>query len=357
VFRVSTGSGGSGNADGCDPVANAQGNHWNEPGASSGASCGVVAIGGGGGVASQSGAIYFLSPEKLDSGSAATPEQPNLYVAEPGSQPQFVATLGPDNSAVVDGVSAAGKRETTDFQVTPDGRFAVFNGTGLTENTTVGHTEIYRSEVGGGLACVSCLPSNGAPSTNTTLTANGLNLADDGRVFFTTAEQLILRDTNQLKDAYEWDEGEIGLVSTGLDSNDSGLLTVSADGRDALFFTRQSLAPQDENGGAMKIYDAREGGGFLYNPPPRPCVASDECHGPGTKQAPPPAINTIEGTGEPQPPIASGPKPVHCRKHLVNRRGKCVRVHRHRNAHRHRHKHKRRGKRHGRDHGRERHHG
>lgn len=354
VTRVSTGSAGSGNADSCDPVPNAHGDHWNEPGASSAATCGVVAIGGGAGVASQSGAVYFLSPENLDSGSAAIPDQPNLYVAEIGSAPEFIATLGPDNPAVLDGVAAPGKRETADFQVTPNGKFAAFNGTGLTENTTVGHTEIYRSEIGGQLVCVSCLPSNGAPSTDTELTAGGLNLVNDGRVFFTTAEQLILRDTNQLKDAYEWDEGQVGIISTGLDSNDSGLLTASADGKDVFFFTRQSLAPQDENGGAMKIYDAREGGGFLYNPPPRPCVASDECHGPGTQQPPAPAINTIEGTGEPQPPIRSGAKRVHCHKGFVKRHGKCVK-HRKHSGHRRRHKQKHRGKRHGG--GKERHRG
>lgn len=349
--RVSTGSGGSGDTDACNPVANADGNHWNQPGGSSAATCGVVAVGGGGGVASNSGTVYFFSPEKLDLASAAVPDQPNLYRAAPGSAPEFVATLDPANPAVRDAVTAAGQRKTADFQTTPDGRFAVFaNATALTENTTAGHSEIYRSKVGGGLECVSCLPSNGAPTTETVLTEGGLNLVDDGRVFFTSSEQLVLRDTNQLEDAYEWDERQTALISTGLDTNDSGMLTASADGRDAFFFTRQSLAPQDENGGAMKIYDAREEGGFLYNPPPRPCVASDECHGPGSQQAAPPAINTIEGTGEPQPAIGGKkPKAKGCAKGKVKRHGKCVK------AHKNHKKHASRGKRHGRV--KERHHG
>ncbi len=324
VTRISSG-GGAGNSDSCDPVANAEGEHWNEPGSSSPANCGAVAIGGGGGVASSSGAVYFLSPEKLDSSSAAVLNQPNLYVAAPGSAPEFVATLDAEDAVVRDAVQAAGERDSADFQTTPDGGFAAFvSRVPLTEENTAGHDEIYRSEAGGGLACISCIPSNAAPSTDTDLTRNGLNLVEDGRVFFSTREQLVLRDTNQLEDAYEWDEGHVSLISTGLDSNDSGLLTASADGRDAFFFTRQTLAPQDENGGAMKIYDAREDGGFLYNPPPRPCVASDECHGPGTQQAPPPAINTIEGTGEPQPPIAKPKKAVKCHKGQVKRNGKCV---------------------------------
>jgi hypothetical protein len=154
-----------------------------------------------------------------------------------------------------------------------------------------------------------------------------MNLIDDGRVFYTSGEQLVLRDTNQLNDVYEWDEGSIGLVSTGLDTNNSGLLTASADGVDVFFYTRQTLAPQDLNGGTMKIYDARENGGFLFNPSPRDCVASDECHGPGTTPPPPAPINTYEGTEEAQPQIAGEEKKKKtkkCRKGFVKKRGKCV---------------------------------
>ena len=48
--------------DACSPVANSNGEHWNT--GSSSADCSAVAIAGGGGVASASGAIYFLSPER-----------------------------------------------------------------------------------------------------------------------------------------------------------------------------------------------------------------------------------------------------------------------------------------------------
>ncbi len=336
VTRVSTGEGANGDDDGCDPDPNSEGNHWNEPGSASAATCGVVAIGGGGGVATDSGTAYFLSPELLTAGGVAN--QPNLYAAEPGKAPVFVATLEPGNPMVRDAVSDPARRETADFQTTPDGIFSAFSSAvRLTADTTAGHVEIYRGELGGSLKCASCLPSNGAPATDTFLTKGGLNLVDDGRVIFTSAEQMVLRDTNELEDAYEWDEGQTGLISTGLDTDGSALLTASADGKDAFFYTRESLAPQDENGGAMKVYDAREGGGFLYNPPPRECVASDECHGPGTQQAPPPSINTIEGTGEPQPPnddqSAKG-----CPKGKVERHGKCVKRH-----HKHPKKHKRHG--------------
>ena len=67
---------------------------------------------------------------------------------------------------------------------------------------------------------------------------------DDGSVFFTSVEALVLRDTNSRRDAYEWKEGQRQLISTGTSNFDSGLLGVSADGVDAFFFTRATLAPR-----------------------------------------------------------------------------------------------------------------
>ena len=90
LTRVSVGSSGTGNTDACDPVSNTANEHWN---AVAGAGdCSAVAIGGGGGVASDSGTIYFLSPEQLD-GSEGQANAPNLYIWKPGSTPQFVVTL------------------------------------------------------------------------------------------------------------------------------------------------------------------------------------------------------------------------------------------------------------------------
>ena len=57
--------------------------HWNTTGSEE--DCGVVAVGGGGGVASGDGTIYFLSPEQLDGSANGVENAPNLYVARPGS--------------------------------------------------------------------------------------------------------------------------------------------------------------------------------------------------------------------------------------------------------------------------------
>ena len=98
LTRVSAGAGpgpgGPGNTDLCEPSANTIHKYWNTAGAT--ADCGVVAVGGAGGVASGNGTIYFLSPERLDGPSSGVENAPNLYASPPGSSPQFVATLESD---------------------------------------------------------------------------------------------------------------------------------------------------------------------------------------------------------------------------------------------------------------------
>ena len=75
LTQVSTGSGG-GNTDACSPVANFESSTWNNLEGT--ASCDVLGFAGGAGV-SDSGAAYFLSPEKLD--GQGTLNQPNLFVS------------------------------------------------------------------------------------------------------------------------------------------------------------------------------------------------------------------------------------------------------------------------------------
>jgi hypothetical protein len=116
-------------------------------------------------------------------------------------------------------------------------------------------------------------------------------------VFFTTQETFALRDTNAKQDVYRWVPGDTKLISRGLGPDDSALLSVSADGKDVFFFTRDILSRRDGNGSAIKIYDARENGGFLVENDQQPCAAADECRGAGTQQPGPPPINTFTGEG------------------------------------------------------------
>src|SRR5262249_22197174 len=108
---------------------------------------------------------------------------------------------------------------------------------------------------------------------------------------------LALRDSGSTADVYEWENGQLSLVTTGRSASDAGLVTVSADGVNAFFFTRDTLVSGDRNANAVKIYDAREGGGFLELPQGQPCQASDECHGPGSVSGATASIGTFKGTG------------------------------------------------------------
>jgi hypothetical protein len=328
-------------SDACNPVANSDGPHWNSTGAAAG--CDAVAIGGGGGVASRTGAVYFLSPEQLD-GGAGTADQPNLYRAEPGQPPTFVATIEPDNPLVRDSVRAAGERETGDFQTTGDGRFAAFrSATPLSGVATHGFLSVFRYDAAADqLACASCETTGTTEegiAAEAELAPNGLSLVEDGRVFFSTKAMLVLNDANRREDVYEWSGAGPQLISAGSGPFDSALLTVSADGTDAFFFTHDTLAPtEDGNGALMKIYDARVDGGFFVLPGDVPCAAADECHGPGTVAPSPPDIKSSGQTTRGNVLI--------CRKHQVKRGGRCVKKtkKKHKHASKHRHGKAKRGK-------------
>jgi hypothetical protein len=245
-------------------------------------------------------------------------------LSQPGGSLQFIATLAPDGKAIEDGVYDGDGSDVADFQVTPSGNDAVFTSTkSLTGFPNLEQSEIYRYDAPSQqMACASCPETEASPTSDTNLSSIGRNISDDGRVFFTSAEQLVLRDTNKKKDVYEWENGRIELVSTGGGSTGSGLVTVSGDGRDAFFFTRQVLSRQDHNGSAMKIYDARTEGGFFSDITPPPCQASDECHGPGTEAPAPTQIATLTG--------AVGNRIEHgatCRRGFVRRHGRCAKKH------------------------------
>jgi hypothetical protein len=236
-----------------------------------------------------------------------------------------------DSPLVIDSVRSAAGSTASQFQTTPGGGHAVFATTlPLDGFDSAGKYEIFRYQADGGeVRCTSCDPTTLPPASDASLASNGLSITDDGRVFFNSGEPLVLRDTNSKKDAYEWSEDRgAELISTGQSRFDAGLLTVSADGTDALFFTRETLAANDKNGTLMKLYTARENGGFFVVPPPPDCRASDECHGPGTEAAAPATLGTLQGIGGNAPPRR-------CRKGQVKRSGKCVkRKRRHRSNHR-----------------------
>lgn len=262
----------------------------------------------------------------------------SLFANNAGSEGASVAVFGPlvlapdprtDNPLIVHSVNDSGTRYTGDFQITPNGDDAVFVTTvPLTGYTNAGHEVVFRYDApGDAVDCMSCNPTGARAVGDSALAPNGLSLADDGRVFFNSRDPLLPTDLDNREDVFEWNEGETSLISTGLSPFNSSLLTASADGRDVHFFTRDTLVSQDLNGSLVKIYDARENGGFEYVPPPVDCKASDECHGASSPKPAPPSIATITGSGGNH--VADKVKGK-CRRGQVRRNGRCVRRSKHR---------------------------
>jgi len=302
--------------------------------------------------------IPFGSGNLADSVGVAVDPEGNLYAST--AEGAKVAAFGPfglghnpliDNPAVVDSISASEARHTADFQLTPSGNDAAFPSTlslaGKGEETA-DHTEIYRYDATTEkLDCVSCTLT-GAPSTgDASLASDGQSLTDDGnRVFFNTTDQLVAADTDKRQDVYEWESQGSGncteespsfgsaagaclaLISAGTSTFDSGLLGADSNGKDVYFFTRDSLVPQDKNGPTVKIYDAREGGGFPYAYPEVPCRASDECH--GASSPTPPQIEAGSEAGSPHN------YKEECMPGFVRKNDTCVKKS---NQHKHKHKH------------------
>jgi hypothetical protein len=339
----------TGNGEGCTPAE-----HWNVP-TGGGNTCGAVAIGGGAGVSADGNTVYFLSPELLDPTDGGTANQPNLYVSHAGGAPVFVATIDDnvgksiDLSTVLDAVAQPEVHHGADFQLSSDGRYAaVPSPLSLTAYLSDDHLEVYRIDLASTspLTCASCAPTNAKASGDASLPVGGLGLLNDGRVFFNSTDALAPRDLDGVDDAYEWEAGEVQLISTGTSQYPSELLGMSADGTDAYFFTHDTLVPQATAGNHMKIYDARVFGGFPFTPEPVPCKASDECHGPSSEPAPSPPTNTLGGEGGSAVPAQVAKK---CAKGKVRKKGKCVA--KHKKAHKKSSKKKKNRKQGGRHHG------
>jgi len=255
--------------------------------------------------------------------------------AEPSPNPRT------DNPLVVDSVSDPNTRNTADFQVTPSGEFAVFSTTlPLNGEEGSGYPEIFRYDAADRkLDCASCDPSGAKVTGGASLAANGSSLTEAGQVFFNSEAPLELRDDDNRTDVYEWEpqgtgtceadstsfssaSGDcIGLISAGSSPFNSSLLGVSANGTDAYFFTRDTLAPQDENGELVKIYDARVEGGFFVTPEIPLCKSSDECHGPGSSPPPPPGFHINDGSSGNEAPTAPAKK---CKAGSLAKQGRCV---------------------------------
>ncbi len=330
------------------------------------------------------GEIYFVSEEKLAGTSGATAGKPNLYLDEEGSK-SFIATLSREDVTHRLGVNGVSHASNTDpapdyhaAQASDDGRSLAFISTAsLTgyDNTDaaspascgtsggVCDSEVFLFQAdGGALLCVSCNPSGARPRgrmhetvrlapalptaaflrTATTQLYTPRVLSPDGsRLYFNSYDALVLGDTNDKMDVYEWQaatssaeceaagaelfvsdaEGCLSLLSSGKGQVDSEFLDSSESGDDVFIRTGQSLLPQDP--GLIDVYDARVGGGFPPLEKPQACEG-EKCQGSiPTPSVPAPPASRAPSAGNPKPKCPKG-------THRVVRKGKprCVRNHR-----------------------------
>jgi WD40-like Beta Propeller Repeat len=244
---------------------------------------GVLAISGDGSQA------YFQSTRQYIPGEGVS-GQWNLYRWHDGTVDFVAADEATDLFDPFEG-----KHKTA--RITPDGEHFVFMSkrplTGYDNTDAATGQPDYEVFLYDGsaekLTCVSCNPSGRRPLGHSTLTepperTGAANLqrgiSDDGRrVFFDSYDALVPEDVNGRNDVYEYEDGAVHLISTGLSGDDSYFADASKTGGDVFFITRERLAPTDVDDN-LDVYDARVGGGFA-SVTSQPC-SGDRCQGPST---------------------------------------------------------------------------
>jgi hypothetical protein len=289
---------------------------------------------------------YFTSPLKLD-GSNGIAGQENLYVWNAQTEAvRFIATLTP--------ADVIGRQSHVSFRVgglglwipyavgahpgpwngpasdpsrsTPDGSAIVFESRAqFSGYDSAGHSEVYRYDAASGdVICLSCNPTGVPASSDAQLQSDSppqfvslppvnevssiANVTVNGRrVFFQSSEPLVLGDTDNKTDVYEWEAqnegtcetagGCLRLISSGHSGSDDYLYAMSADGNNVFFETGDRLTPRDLES-TPSIYDARVGGGEAPE-----TAAMAECLGEACQpvvvpsEVKTPASSTFEGAG------------------------------------------------------------
>jgi hypothetical protein len=128
------------------------------------------------------------------------------------------------------------------------------------------------------------------------------NVSDHGQVFFETTEALSPADVNGRRDVYEYSEGSLHLISTGAGEAGSHFVDATPSGDNVFFSTAQQLLPRDSDA-SYDYYDARVGGGFAEPPgPPPPCGAGSCRGGPSEPAAQAPGTASLQGHDDAHPP-------------------------------------------------------
>jgi hypothetical protein len=232
--------------------------------------------------------IYYLTRHALVPG--AEEGAWNVYVTD-GETTRLVVTVPIAQSMQLSRVSRNGRfilmQSTASISGAPNNkRNAIYEYDYATED----------------IACASCRANGTKSLGNANLSSvtfgwpnccvNPRNIADDGQVFFITADRLIAADETFSTDVYMYYKGRLSLISPGVGERDSYMGDNSADGSNIFFLTRSAMAPQDVDSEELDLYDARIDGGFLVPPPAAAPCQGEACRGAASKPPPPSAPTT-----------------------------------------------------------------
>jgi hypothetical protein len=284
----------------------------------------VIGYVGNGETGSSGGNVYFvatgvLASNKNSSGNVATSGVSNLYVVHGGSS-SFIATLSPEDTC-------DWRVVCTTARVSPNGRYLGFDSidplTGF-DNTDAHTLErdqeifIYDAEAGS-LSCASCGTTNVEPTGPASIrvpegTAVKVpvplhpqrNVSNSGQVFFDTKSRLLESVRNEVSNVYEYEGGQLNLLSSGTAEAPSYFYEASSDGGDVYLITAQALAP-GANSVELAIFDAKVDGGFpaAASTSPESCQG-ESCSGPQSIAPRLPAISStsISGSGNLEPAVS-----------------------------------------------------
>jgi hypothetical protein len=202
-------------------------------------------------------------------------------------------------------------------------------------NSGQADSEVFLYDAAAGLRCISCNPTEERPMGPSTIPAPTTLgyaprvLSAGGRAFFESADSLVLGDTDEAPDVYQWEaQGEgscaapggcLSLISGGRSAGGASFIDASAGGADAFFLTEGSLVGAD--GGGADIYDARVGGGFAEPSPPIACEG-DSCQSLPSAPTDPTLTTLLSGPGN--PPVRYPGAKKRCKKGNRLSKGKCV---------------------------------
>jgi hypothetical protein len=270
-------------------------------------------------VSADGSTVYFGASGELAAGG--TPGGNNLYRWRAGEGVSFVSPLGEGSPFMAEGGNVQATAQTTaNGGVLAFTSVATLPGAPVEENENGNPApEIYRWAGSGIPACISCtgrgVPVHGSLLAPPTFIGGGNSLSADGsRVTFQTDDSLVSSDRNEAGDVYEWEAGQISLISSG-GGSEAILLDASPSGNDIFFTTRNQLVPSDTDDN-VDVYDARVGGSSPGVVTATPC-SGESCRPPSA--APPgAALNASQGFNGP-----GNLKPKHKAKKHKKHAKKC----------------------------------